>query len=120
RSQTPRAAVLWAIARACGFAVMVPLLDHAGRAVGRLTAVPLVSLVELAVLVPLLARLGLLSRPRTPRDLAALSQAAVFEVLGFICLSLGLGSAPVTTVGPVSSLSTMGSVALGVLLLGER
>lgn len=117
---TPRSAILWAGLAACGFAVMVPLLDLAGDTVGRLWAVPLVWVVELMVLVPLLWRLKLLTAPKRASDAWVLSRAAVFEVGGFICISLGLGAAPVSIVSPVSSLSTMGSVALGVLLLRER
>lgn len=119
-TQTPRAAIAWAFAAACGFGVMVPLLAAAGSTVGRLWAVPLVWIVELGVLVPLLLRLGLLTMPRVGADVLALARAAVFEVGGFIALSLGLGVAAVSIVSPVSSLSTMGSVALGVLLLRER
>ncbi len=119
-SQTPRSAILWAVLAACGFALMVPMLDQAGGSVGRLWAIPLVWLVELTVLVPVLAGMRLLSAPRNAGDLVALGRAASFEVGGFICLSLGLGAAGVSIVSPVSSLSTAGSVALGVLVLRER
>lgn len=117
---TPRSALLWAVLGACGFAVMVPLLDAAGARVGRLWTVPLVWAVELLVLVPLLMRLRLLRVPGERADVLAIGRAAAFEVGGFICISLGLGNAAVSVVSPVSSLSTMGSVALGVWLLQER
>lgn len=119
-AETPRSAIAWALAAACGFGVMVPLLAAAGSTVGRLWAVPLVWAVELGVLIPLLSRLGLLTAPRGMADGVALFRAAVFEVGGFIALSLGLGVAAVSIVSPVSSLSTMGSVALGVFFLRER
>ncbi len=113
-------AVVWAVAAACGFGVMVPLLARAGEHIGRLWAVPWVWAVELLVLAPVLLRLRLLAWPEDAADVFALGRAAVFEVGGFIALSLGLGVAAVSVVSPVSSLSTMGSVLIGVLLLRER
>jgi drug/metabolite transporter (DMT)-like permease len=117
---TPRSAIAWALGAACGFGVMVPALNSVGEHVGRLWAVPLVWLVELMVLVPGLLVLRKLVLPPTRRDVLALGQAALFEVGGFIALSMGLGVAAVSIVSPVSSLSTMGSVVLGVVLLKER
>jgi drug/metabolite transporter (DMT)-like permease len=116
---TPRSAIVWAALSACGFAVMVPLLSQAGERVGRVWTIPLVWVVELSLLVPLLLRLRLLKVPDADGDWFAVARAAGFEVGGFICLSIGLGSAPVSIVSPVASLSTAGSVALGLLLLEE-
>ena len=99
---------------------MVPLIDRVGESVGRLWAVALVWGAELALLLPVVVGLRKLILPRGRADLLALGGAGVFEVGGFICLSLGLGAATVTIVSPAASLSTLGSVALGVLLLRER
>ena len=94
-ASTPRSAVACALLAACGFGVTVPLLDLAGRDVGRLWVIPTVWLVELALGVPLLLALGLLNRPRAD-DARALGLAAVFEVGGFIALSIGLSVASVS------------------------
>jgi uncharacterized membrane protein len=117
---TPRAALVAAVLAALGFGVMVPLLDIAGREVGRLWTVPFAWGLQLVVVVPWLALRGTLQRPRTRGDLGALATAALFEVGGFLALSLGLAQAAVSVVSPISSLSTMGSVALGVLVLREK
>jgi drug/metabolite transporter (DMT)-like permease len=119
-SLTPRAALVAAALAATGFGVMVPLLDVAGAEVGRLWAVPFVWAMQLVVVVPWLWRGGKLRRPRNSGDVGALAASALFEAGGFIALSLGLAVAPVSVVSPMSSLSTMGSVALGVLVLRER
>jgi drug/metabolite transporter (DMT)-like permease len=119
--QTPPAAVAWALAAACGFGVMVPSIEVAGRLVGRLWTVPLVWTVELLIGLPALRLLRALGpRPRGARDWFIVSRAALFEVGGFIALTLALGFAPVAVVGPLSSLSTAFAVALGLAMLRER
>jgi drug/metabolite transporter (DMT)-like permease len=118
---TPPSAVMLALVSSLGFGIMVPAIDHVRAGIGPLWTVPLVWAIELTILVPILWRLGKLERrPRSRYDLFVASRAAVFEVAGFICLSYGLAYAPVTVISPLSSLQTAGSVALGLLLLGER
>jgi drug/metabolite transporter (DMT)-like permease len=118
---TPRAAIAWAALSMLGFGLMVPAVDELGAQVGRLWAVPAVWAVELSLGMVALWRAGLLPPwPRGRADWSIATRAAVFEVGGFIAISLALGLAPVTVVSPVSSLSTAGSVALGLFLLRER
>ena len=120
-SATPRSAIAIALLSALGFGVMVPALDAAGASVGRLWTVPLVWGIELAVIVPpLLLMRRLRRRPETRRDWFIASRAAVFEVGGFISISLALGAGSVALVSPLSSLSTAFSVAIGLTLLRER
>jgi len=118
---TPPAALAFAAVAALGFGAMVPMIDTIGASVGRLWTIPLVWAVELCLIVPVLWRLDLLEGPpRRAADWFVVARSAVFEVGGFIALSLGLSYASVTVVSPLSSLSTAGSVALGLLLLRER
>jgi drug/metabolite transporter (DMT)-like permease len=120
RDGTPTAALGWALAAMIGFGCMVPAVEVAGAELGRLWAVPAVWAVELAIGVPLLWWLGRLAFPRGAGDWLSAGRAALFEAGGFVAISLALGFAPVTVVSPVSSLSTAGSVLLGVAVLRER
>lgn len=114
-------AVRWACISAIGFGIQIPAVAHVGAALGRLWTVPVVWGLELVLLVPILAHLRLLGlRPRGSTEWWIISRAAVFEVGGFIAVSLALGFAPVVVVGPVSSLATACTVLLGVFLLRER
>ena len=117
---TPRSAFAWALLAMLGFGLMVPGVEAAGQHFGRLWAVPTVWLAELALAIPLLWGLGLLRRPHDRRDWGEVSKAAICEAAGFISISLALGAAPVAVVSPISSLSTAGSVLLGVFVLRER
>lgn len=120
-TDTPLAAAAWATASAIGFGCMVPLIDHIGESLGRLWAIPAVWGVELAVGVPILLRQRRLERvPKSRDDWVMAIRTGVFEVGGFIALTLALGAAPLTVVSPISSLSTAGSVILGILWLRER
>lgn len=117
---TPRSALAWALLAMLGFGLMVPGVEAAGQHFGRLWAVPAVWLAELALAIPLLGWLGLLRRPRDRKDWSEVSKAAICEAAGFIAISLALGAAPVAVVSPIASLSTAGSVLLGVFVLRER
>ena len=120
-SRTPAIAIAWAAGSALGFGCMVPLIDRIGDALGRLWAIPAVWTVELAVLLPILLRWGLLGpRPTGAADWIVAIRTGVFEVGGFIALTFALGLAPLTVVSPISSLSTAGSVILGIVVLRER
>lgn len=120
-SRTPAIAVAWAAGSALGFGCMVPLIDRIGDALGRLWAIPAVWTVEIAVLLPFLLRQGRLgSPPKTAVDWIVAVRAGVFEVGGFIALTFALAQAPLTVVSPISSLSTAGSVILGIVVLRER
>jgi drug/metabolite transporter (DMT)-like permease len=77
--------------------------------------------VELAIGVPVLRLLGRLGpRPRNRAEWSSVARASLFEAAGFVAVSIALGRAPTSVVSPLSSLSTAGSVLLGVLLLRER
>ncbi|HHH31890.1 MAG TPA: DMT family transporter [Polyangiaceae bacterium] len=120
-SGTPILAIVWATGSALGFGCMVPLIDRIGAALGRLWAIPAVWVVELAVLLPILVHQGRLGpRPRGTADWIVALRTGVFEVGGFIALTFALAFAPITVVSPISSLSTAGSVLLGVIVLRER
>jgi drug/metabolite transporter (DMT)-like permease len=110
----------WALLAMFGFGIMVPAVEVAGRGIGRLWAVPAVWTVELAIGIPLLWKLGLLRRVQGQRDWRAVGSAALLEAIGFVAVSVALGVAPVAVVSPIASLSTAGSVVLGVLVLRER
>lgn len=118
---TPPSALLAALASAIGFGVLVPTIDILGEAFGRLWAIPCVWGAELVIGVPLLLRLRWMGeRPRTAADWGVAGRTGLFEVSGFITLTLALGMAPVTIVAPVASLSTAFSVLLGIFWLRER
>jgi drug/metabolite transporter (DMT)-like permease len=120
-ARSPARAIGWAMASALGFGCMVPLIDRIGAATGRLWTIPWVWAGELAVGVPLLLALGQLSkRPKTIDDWVVAGRTGLFEVGGFISLTLALAYAPVAVVSPLSSLSTAGSVFLGLFLLKEK
>ena len=119
--ETPGAAMIAAVVSALGFGVMVPAFTILGAEVGRLWTIPAVWSVELLIGVPILLRFGLIDRrPRSAHDWLVASRVAVFEAGGFVAISLALGLAPIAVVSPLSSLSTAGSVALGLLVLRER
>jgi uncharacterized membrane protein len=118
---TPTAALLWAGAATLGFGCMVPAVDAAGRALGRLWTIPMVWGVELTLLIPVLWLSGRLSRmPSGTQDWWEVARTAACEAGGLVAVSLALDHAPLTLVSPVASLSTAVTVALGVLLLRER
>jgi drug/metabolite transporter (DMT)-like permease len=120
-SQTPVVAIAWAAGSALGFGCMVPLIDRIGDGLGRLWAIPAVWTVELMVVLPVLLRQRRLGRiPTGKDDWVVAIRTGVFEVGGFIALTLALGLAPITVVSPISSLSTAGSVVLGIVLLREK
>ena len=120
RGTSGRALALAALS-AVGFGLMVPATEVAGAQVGRLWVVPMVWAVELAIAIPFSWRRRLLGAP--PESLRALWIAArvgVFEGVGFVAVSVGVGLAPISVVSPVASLSTGLSVLWGVVLLRER
>lgn len=118
---TDATAVGWALISAVGFGVMVPAIDVVGAEIGRLWTVPAVWAVELTLAVPVLAWLKQLGpAPKSAGDWLIASRVAIFEAGGFVSLSLALHLAPISIVTPCASLSTAGSVVLGVVLLRER
>ena len=119
---TSRRAMALALLSALGFGILIPAADVAGAGVGRLWAVPMIWAVELAVGVPFLMLIGRLD-PRPPSNVSewlSVSRVGVFEGSGFVCVSLGLGVAPVSVVSPAASLATAFSVLYGVIVLHER
>lgn len=121
RDATPPRALLFAIASVLGFGVMVPCVELLGQGVGRLWTVPLLWGAELVLLLSFLTLCkDLPPRPRNLAELGVLSRVGLFEVSGFLAMSLALGAAPMSLVTPAASLSTAFSVAIGVLFLKEH
>lgn len=120
-THTPMKALLWAGASGIGFGVMVPVVDILGKDIGRLWALPTVWGAELLLGLPLWLWMGSLKRrPRSLNDWLIATRVGLFEILGFVSLSVGLAYADVTRVTPASSIGTALAVLWGVLLLGER
>ncbi|MEZ4438389.1 MAG: EamA family transporter [Polyangiaceae bacterium] len=118
---TSRAAIAWALGAALGFGTMVPLIDRLGTSLGRLWTIPWVWAAELLLIVPwVVARGAVQAWPRTLRDWWITARSGVFEVGGFVALTLALALSPLAVVSPISSLSTALSVLLGLVLLRER
>jgi drug/metabolite transporter (DMT)-like permease len=103
-----------------GFGVLIPAIDRLTPAAGRIGAVALVFLLELAVVVPLFAMRGLPMRPPPRAAWPAVLGAGLFETAGFVWISVGLSQAPVTVVSPLASLSMALTVLAAWLVLGER
>jgi drug/metabolite transporter (DMT)-like permease len=115
-----RLALGWALLAAVGFGAMVPAVNTVGARVGRLWAIPIVWMCELAIAVPVIGRLRMFGpRPRA-RDWPALLGAGLLEAGGFVALSIALARSSVAVVSPLASLSTTITVLFGVVWLRER
>ncbi len=123
KSSASTTALLAAAVSFVGFGLMVPAVKVLGEEVGPAWAVPAVWGLELALALPLLALLGQLKNvPRSCRDWIGAGRPGLFEVAGFLCISFAIapGRAPVSVVGPISSLATAFSVLWGLFLLKEK
>jgi drug/metabolite transporter (DMT)-like permease len=118
---TPRLALVWAAASGIGFGFMVPLVDVIGSSVGRLWALPTLWGAELLLGLPVWLAMRVLPRlPRGSHEWLMVGRVGLFEITGFVALSMGLSLASVATVSPASSLGTALAVLSGVVLLKER
>jgi drug/metabolite transporter (DMT)-like permease len=115
-----RGALLAAIGAAVGFGILIPAIDRLAPATGRLGAVPMMFLLDLALGVPLalFARVNLRVPPRAAWP--AVAAAALFDTAGFIWISLGVERAPVAVVAPLAGLDAAFTVAIAWLALNER
>lgn len=123
-TKTPRSAIVAALVSAIGFGVMVPATERTALWSGPVTAVPLIWAGQWIVLATWL-RLSskkpiFIEKPRSGADYRMLAYPGIYEAIGFLALTIGLARAPATIVAPASSLSTAFTVALSVILLGER
>ena len=117
---TPWKAFGYAGLSAVGFGVMVPALDVAAQGIGPLWTIPGVWGIELCLLTPLAFWHRASRQLPRGRDWIQAGRAGLLEVTGFICIVFAVTNAPIVVVGPISSLSTAFSVALGVVVLGEH
>jgi drug/metabolite transporter (DMT)-like permease len=115
-----RAALLTAAAAACGFGLLIPVIDRLAPAFGRLGTIPVVFAADLILGLPLAlaARIDLRPPPRTAWP--AVAGAALFETIGFVWISLGVSRAPVAIVSPLAGLASAFTVAFAWIILGER
>lgn len=115
-----RRSLLAAVGAAIGFGVLIPAIDQLTPAAGRLGAIPLVFLLDLAIGVPLALAAGVdLSLP--PRKAwMAIAAAALFETVGFVWISLGVSRAPVAIVSPLAGLASAFTLLFAWVVLRER
>ena len=115
-----RTALGAALAGALGFGVLIPAIGQLAPAAGALGSVAVVMAIELLVAVPLGLALGFDLRPPRGEEWRAALAAGLFEVLGFACVALATGRAPVAVVGPTASIGGAVTVAWAWLVLRER
>ncbi|MDZ4697132.1 MAG: EamA family transporter [Deltaproteobacteria bacterium] len=117
---TQRRAVLAALCAALGFGALLPLLSTLGPAFGEITASSLLFLGYTAVGIPL-ARLQRRSIAPPPRQIwLSVLAAGAAEVAGVAFLVLARRFAPMTVVGPLSSLASTLTVLYAWIVLRER
>lgn len=115
-----RATLLASLATAVGFGVLVPAIDQLAPVVGRLGAIPVVFLLDMALGVPLALLVGVdLSLPPR-RTWPAVIAAGLFETVGFVWISLGAASAPVAIVSPLAGMASAFTVLFAWVVLRER
>lgn len=123
-TKTPRSAIVAAVVSATGFGIMVPATERTALWSGPVTAVPIIWAGQWILLFAWLRLFSkapiFAARPRNGTDYRTLAYPGIYEAIGFLALTIGLARAPATIVAPASSLSTAFTVALSVLLLGER
>jgi len=115
-----RAALLMAAAAACGFGLLIPLIDRLAPALGRLGAIPVVFAADLVLGVPFALALRVDLRPPPRAAWPAVLGGALFETAGFVWISLGVSRAPVAIVSPLASLASAFTVVFAWIVLGER
>ena len=117
---TPRRAVFAAFCAAVGFGALLPLLSTLGPAFGEITTSSLLFLGYTAVGIPL-ARVQGRSIAAPPRALwTGVLVAGAAEVAGVAFLVLARRFAPMTVVGPLSSLASTLTVLYAWIVLRER
>jgi drug/metabolite transporter (DMT)-like permease len=115
-----RQALLAAIGTAIGFGVLIPAIDQLAPVAGRLGAIPLVFLLDLALGVPLAVAAGVDLRLPPRAAWPVVAAAGLFETLGFVWISLGVTHAPVAIVSPLAGLASAFTVLFAWLALRER
>lgn len=115
-----RRTLLAAAGAALGFGVMIPAIERVGPVAGRLGAIPIVFLLSLVLGLPvaLVARSGFRPPPRAAWLVVA--AAGFFEVLGFVCIALGVGRAPIAVVSPLAGLASAFTVLYAWIVLREQ
>ena len=115
-----RRSLLAAVGGAIGFGVLIPAIDQLTPAAGRLGAIPLVFLLDLAIGVPLAlaAKIDLSFPPR--KAWVAIAAAGLFETVGFVWISLGASRAPVAIVSPLAGLASAFTLLFAWVVLRER
>lgn len=116
-THTPTKSILWAICSALGFGLLMPIVAVLGRSVGVFWAMPLVWGTELILLLPF----GLFPRlPVNAKEWWVAGRVALYESTGFLAITYGSLVAPVSLIAPISSLSVVFTIALGLFLLNEK
>ena len=114
---TPTKSIVFAIGSALGFGLLMPIVAVIGRDIGVLWAMPMVWGVELLLLLPF----GLLLRwPSSGHEWWLASRVSLFESAGFMAITYAAITAPVSLIAPISSLSVVFTIGLGLFFLGER
>ena len=95
----------------------MPLVAVISREIGVLWAMPCIWGTELILLLPF----GLFpSWPKNNHEWWVAGRVSIFESIGFLSVTYGTFFAPVSLIAPVSSLSVLFTIGLGLFLLKER
>ena len=113
-------ALLWALASALGFGVMVAATRPVAEALGPVAAILAIWGAQWVVMAPAAGRIARGTTALTGPAWLNLAAWGLLEAAGFLALDLGVLVAPVTVVAPAASLSTLFTVLIAGLWLGER
>jgi len=115
-----RRTLLAAAGAAVGFGIMIPAIERIGPVTGRLGAIPIVFLLSLVFGLPLAIKTQAGLRPPTRAAWPSVAAAGLFEMLGFVAISLGVSRAPIAVVSPLAGLASAFTVLYAWVVLRER
>jgi drug/metabolite transporter (DMT)-like permease len=112
--------LLAAFGAAVGFGLLIPVIGLLTPVTGRLGAIPVAYVADIALGLPLAWRFRVSLAPPRGRAWIPVALAGLFETAGFAFIILAGRYAPLALVSPLSSLASAFTVLYAWLFLGER
>jgi drug/metabolite transporter (DMT)-like permease len=112
--------VLASLGAALGFGLLIPAISRLVPVTGRLGAVCTTYAADIALGLPVAVAFRVRLGPPSGRAWMPVALAGLFETVGFACIALAAGRAPLAVISPLSSLASPMTVVYAWVVLRDR